>query len=257
MASTSSFADLFRGFAYPLRGIAFIRQQPDLARYWLPPIVIMFCALVLSLVLAGHYHDDLVRWLWAEPSGQDWLARFLAFLHSALEAVAFLLLAALLISLCATLSTVIAAPFNDALSEATEQRESGHTMPAFQWSRAFRDAGRSVRIELVKLLCYLAVMGPLFVLSWLVPGVGQIVYAVFGGFFTTLYFALDYIDWPASRRGHGIRQRLALVRKRPWLMLGFGAAVWMLMLIPFVNLCFMPAAVVGGTRLFRDHERAL
>jgi uncharacterized protein involved in cysteine biosynthesis len=35
-------------------------------------------------------------------------------------------------------------------------------------------------------------------------------------------------------------------------VLGFGASVWVLLLIPLVNLFFMPAAVAGGTMLFLD-----
>ncbi len=255
MAGTSSPTDLVRGFAYPLRGVGFIRRQRDLKRYWLPPIIIMFSALVLSVWLSGRYHDDLLAWLWPAPAGSDWLARVLSLLHGALEAVTFLIVLLTLVVVCAMLSTVIAAPFNDTLSEVIEQREAGVPIPPFRWSRLLRDAGRTVRLELLKLFCYLSVMGPLLLLSWLVPGVGQVLYVAFGGLFTAFYFALDYIDWPASRRGQGIRQRLILVRTRPWLLLGFGAAVWLLMLIPFVNLWLMPAAVVGGTRLFLDLER--
>jgi CysZ protein len=255
MAGTSSPTDLFRGFAYPMRGVAFIRRQRDLSRYWLPPIIIMCAALGFSLWLAGRYHDDLLAWLWPEPTGSDWIARLLSFLHSALEAVTFLVIAVLLAAVCAMLSTVIAAPFNDALSEVIEQREAGIPIPPFQWSRLWKDSGRTVRLELLKLLCYSVVMGPLLLFSWLVPGVGHVVYVLFGGLFTALYFALDYIDWPASRRGQGVGQRLTFLRRRPWLMLGFGLAVWLLMLIPFLNLWLMPAAVAGGTRLFLDVER--
>ena len=254
MAGPSSPIDLFRGFAYPLRGFAFIRRQRDLARYWLPPILIMFCALVLSLWLAVRYHDELVLWLWPEPTGTDFVARTLSALHSVIEVVAFFFVAAGLVALCAMTSTILAAPFNDALSEAIEQRETGVPVAAFSWTKLAADLGRTVRLESLKLGCYFAVMGPMFLLSWLVPGVGNVIYILFGGLFTAAYFALDYIDWPASRRGQGIRKRLSLLRSRPWLMLGFGLAVWMLMLIPFLNLWFMPAAVAGGTRLFLDLE---
>ena len=38
-------------------------------------------------------------------------------------------------------------------------------------------------------------------------------------------------------------------------MLGFGAGVYLFLMIPLVNLFFMPAAVAGGTLLFLDLER--
>ncbi len=255
MSGRSSPTDLFRGFRYPWRGYALIRQHRDLARYWVPPIVIMAVALVLSLWLAGRYHDDILAFVWPEPTGSGWFTRLLSLLHDVAEALAFVLVAFALAFTCATLSTVVAAPFNDALSEVIEQRESGIEAPPFRWARVWREVGRTVRLELLKVVCYGAVMFPLFLMSWLVPGVGHALYVVTGSLFTAAYFALDYVDWPASRRGQGVSQRLRLLRTRPWLMLGFGAAVWLFLLVPFVNLWFMPAAVAGGTRLFLDLER--
>ncbi|HEY6876815.1 MAG TPA: EI24 domain-containing protein, partial [Polyangiales bacterium] len=116
------------------------------------------------------------------------------------------------------------------------------------------DLARSVSLELVKLCIYVAVMGPLLIASWLLPGVGQALYMVFASLFTWLYFAVDYVDWPASRRGLGLRARFVLLRTRPFLMLGFGCAVALCLFVPLLNVCFMPLAVAGGTRLFLDLE---
>jgi CysZ protein len=98
-------------------------------------------------------------------------------------------------------------------------------------------------------------MLPRFVLQFLIPVVGALLYTVFGFVFTATYFAVDYVDWPATRRGYGVRQRASLVRQRFVPMLGFGAGVYLFLMIPIVNLFFMPAAVAGGTLLFLDLER--
>jgi CysZ protein len=82
--------------------------------------------------------------------------------------------------------------------------------------------------------------------------VGQFVYSVAGSAFTVAYLALDYVDWPAARRGLGVGERVAFFRKNALPMLGFGAGVWVFLFVPFLNLLFMPAAVAGGTRLFLD-----
>ncbi|HVZ35853.1 MAG TPA: EI24 domain-containing protein, partial [Polyangiaceae bacterium] len=109
-----------------------------------------------------------------------------------------------------------------------------------------------VRLELFKLALYAGVMGPLWVASWLVPGAGQALYAGFAWLFTSFYFALDYVDWPASRRGLDVRQRLSLLGVRPLTTLGFGCGVAACLFVPLLNLFFMPLAVAGGTRLFLD-----
>jgi len=71
------------------------------------------------------------------------------------------------------------------------------------------------------------------------------------------YFALDYVDWPATRRGLSVRARFALLRRHPLRMLGFGCAVWMCLFVPLLNLLFMPLSVAGGTLLFLDLEAGL
>jgi len=256
MAGLSAPSDLFRGFAYPFRGFAFLRKNPDLARYWRWPILITGAALLSSLWLSVHYHDDLLGLLWPDPAGTDWVSRSLTVLHSIVEVFAFFLVALVLGVVCLGFSTVIAAPFNDVLSEVVEQREAGHSAPLFSFERVLRDASRTIRLESLKLVCYAAVMLPVWILSLLVPGVGQVAYVGFAALFSSAYFALDFTDWPASRRGQGIRYRLSVLRSHPWLLLGFGGCVWLLMWVPFVNLWLMPAAVAGGTRLWLDLETA-
>lgn len=245
-------ADFVSGLLYPLRGLTILRRHPGLARYWIPPIVLTFAALVASFVFAVRYHDDAVALLWAAPSGEGFVAMVLAVLHFLVRAAALLVGVGLAMVVCILAANLIAAPFNDALSEALEQIETGHPSPGFSLARLVRDLGRTLRVELTKLLVYCAVMGPLLVISWLVPGVGQLLYLIFGLLFTSLYMALDYIDWPASRRALPLRERLALLSVRPLLTLGFGFAVAACLFVPLLNLFFMPLAVAGGTRLFLD-----
>jgi CysZ protein len=244
--------DLFRGFAYPLRGFAILRRHPGLAKYWLPPIFITFVALVASLVLSIAYSDDVTALLWNPPERAGAAGFLVDVAHGLLHALSFLLGLGLRVVVCIALSTLLAAPFNDALSEAIEVRETGATAPPFTLARLMRDLGRTLRLELTKLSIYVAVMGPLLVASWLVPGVGQVLYVLFGTLFTSAYFAFDYIDWPASRRGLGFRERARLLADHPLRALGFGFAVWLCLFVPLLNLAFMPLAVAGGTRLFLD-----
>jgi CysZ protein len=246
--------ELFQGAAYAVRGMALLRKYPGLARYWSVPIVLTSLALLGSLVLAVRYHDDLLGLLWTEPVRRDALSWLAWGSYWFARALTFVVSLALLALGCIALSTLIAAPFNDALSEAIEFRETGRTAPPFSLPRALADASRTMAFESLKLAGFVLVMGPLWLTTWLLPGLGQVLYAVLGGTITVTYFALDYIDWPASRRGWSIRKRLSLVWQRPLLMLGFGAAVWACLFVPFLNLAFMPIAVAGGTRLVLDLE---
>jgi uncharacterized protein involved in cysteine biosynthesis len=50
------------------------------------------------------------------------------------------------------------------------------------------------------------------------------------------------------------RQRRALIWRHRWLMLGFGAAAFLTLLIPFLNFICLAVLVVGGTLLILDTE---
>jgi CysZ protein len=244
-----------RGMGHALAGLRYVyRDHPSLARFYVWPIVIMGSAIVLAFRFVLQNYEHWGESVWAVPVGEGfwtWLAQKIHTLFDLLI-LGVAMVASLLVAALA--ANVVAAPFNDALSEAVEEIETGTPGPPFSIGALLREVVRTLRVETGKLAIYLVVMGPLFVLSYLVPGVGQVVYTLFGVFFTMTYFAVDYVDWPASRRGLGLRDRIAFFRAHKASMLGFGAGVWVLLLIPFVNLLFMPAAVAGGTRLFLDLE---
>lgn len=249
--------DFLRGLGYAFKGLRILRKYPGLARYWSVPIVLTSMSLLASVVLAVRYHDDLLDLLWHAPLGEGWLVGLSRGLYWLARGASFLLSLGVLVLACVVFSMVVAAPFNDALSEAIEERETNTPSPPFSLSRFLSDLARTLSLELLKLSAFIAIMMPLTIFSWLVPGVGHVVSAVVGSFFTASYFALDYTDWPASRRGLGVRQRLSLFSARPWLMVGFGVAVWGCLFVPILNLAFMPIAVAGGTRLFLDLEAEL
>lgn len=244
-----------RGFSYPFVGLRFVYlEHVGLARYWVAPVLITAVALAGVIWGAVTLQADVVDWVWSLfPSdwleGEGWIARGFGFLRGVTQLLVGLIIGLLGMVLVALSSSLIAAPFNDALSEAVERIVTGNPMPPFSISRVLRDLGRTLRLEGLKLLLYLAVIVPLFVGSFFIPVVGQLL-SVVAFFLTALYLAFDYIDWPAARRDVGVGERLGLLRRHPASMFGFGTGVWCFLLVPFVNLLFMPAAVAGGTLLY-------
>lgn len=251
---TKSVIGFWRGLAYPFRGLRLVFwRHPRLIRFWGPPILIVLALLGVVLVGGWELEDDVVEWIWAAPTGDGVAAWLLGALRWLLRGLVLLLLWAVGTLVVVLVSNVIASPFNDLLSEEVERVVTGRPGPPFALATVLRDAGRTVLLELFKLLIYGVVMVPMFALSF-VPVVGPILYGVAGFFFTAVYFAVDYIDWPASRRNRDVHHRFGLVQKHFLPMLGFGTGVWLFLFVPLVNLFFMPAAVAGGTLLFLDLE---
>jgi len=250
-----------RGLSYALRGMRFVYfKHPKLARYWLFPVLITGVALAAVFYGAGSYNEDVGAALWSlfpeswsEATG--WVGGLLSAFRWLVELIAAILLAVLGLVLVLLLSSVVAAPFNDALSEAVEQILTGKPAPPFSFARMLADIARTVRLELGKALLYVAVVGPMFLASFFIPGVGQIISLV-GFALTAVYMGIDYVDWPAARRDWSVGDRVAFTRRQLPAVAGFGTGVWILLFIPLINLLFMPAAVAGGTILFLELQPA-
>ena len=244
----------FRGLRYPFRGMKFVYfEHPGLVRFWIVPILITLAVLSVVGWAAMQYHTALLDLVWEAPEASEgFWDKVLSGLHAFFDVVLAIVMFIAGAVVVAATSSVIAAPFNDALSEEVERLVTGVTGPKFSVQRLIGDTLRTIAIELFKLSMYFVIMVPLFILSMVVPVFGQIVYSVFGFLFTSVYFAVDYIDWPASRRSSSVNYRLGLLKKNALSMLGFGSGVWLFLMVPLVNLLFMPAAVAGGTLLFLD-----
>lgn len=247
----------WKGFTYPFKGLKFVYvEHPGLVRYWIFPVLITLIALCGATWASWHYSDALVDTFWATPDGDGFLAGLARFFHSVLAFVLSVVLWALSTMLLVLLTSVIAAPFNSALSAAVERLAIGAVTEDGSIAALVRDVSRTIALELTKLGIFLVVMLPMFILQWALPGVGSVLYTVFSFVFTAWFWGIDYVDWPAERRGWTARERFANARRRFLPMFGFGTGVWLFLFVPLLNLFFMPAAVAGGTLLFLDMEHA-
>ncbi len=243
------------GLRRPLRGARFVYlEHPGLVRIWIVPVLLTFLFFALGFWWALTQHEALAAWIWPAPRGEAWWQIPLRWLHTLYEWVVLLLLLLCGMLLGVLLSSIFAAPFNDALSERVEGLVTGRPPPPFCWSALLRGVLSTVALEVFKLAIYLLVMAPLWLLSLLLPIAGPLLSSVAGFLFSAAYFALDYLDYAAARSGWPARRRFGLLRRHPARMLGFGVGVWGLLFVPVLNLFFMPAAVTAGTLLFLEMQ---
>lgn len=252
-ASLSTAKGFWSGFSYIFKGAKFVYfSHIGLITIWIWPVLITIASIIALAVAISFWHDDLFALMWSEPTGEGG-STFLRILRPIVQVLLFLILLIVGIFVVYLTSSVLAGPFNGKLSERVEQlRCEGSAAPS---STFMEGLALTLRLETGKLLVYGLVMGPAFVLSLLIPFVGQAIYVVFGVIFTMIFFAVDFTDWPLANRGYGARFRLKLVRAHLLRMFGLGTGVWLFFLIPFVNLLFMPAAVAGGTMMVLDMEQ--
>ncbi len=142
---------------------------------------------------------------------------------------------------------IIGQPFFERLSREVDVRGGfdGADPVEGAWRSLMRGLGEAARIALLTIPLALG----LFLIG-LIPVVGGVVAFCLGAGFGGWFLALELTAYPLARRGvvplRGRRAVLAAHRPR---VVGFGAACFLLFLVPLGAVAFMPAAVAGATHL--------
>lgn len=246
-----------RGLRYPMAGLGQLARTPALWKHAALIVALALVAMVGVVWSTVRWGGAVVAGIWAGPEETDGVwGSVLTGLHAIYAFVLWVTLALLAYYVWLIVSSLVTAPLKDALSERVEERRTGRAGPPLSAAALLAEVGRTLRVEGGKLAVYAAVMLPLYALSFAVPGVGQVLLSIFGWYFTSLFLAFDYLDWPMARRGMGFRARWRAMARDRALALGFGTACWVLLLVPFLNVLLIPGAVVGGTNLFVDLDEA-
>ncbi len=248
---------LFDGIKCFFQGMRLVYAfRKETAKYYIFPMLLALIIVTSSWVLFWHFSDYLVRLFWAEPSLSDWFG---------LKHLLWRLTSVTVFFACAGFSAIVSAflfylltlSINDFLSEKIETILGTWKSADFSLGFFAKDIHRSIVFAFIRFLLKIAWLGPLFILSLLIPVVGNLVYAIVGGYFLCKYTAMDYVDWCAARRGLSWKDRLELARKNRFAIIGFGAAVVLSFTMPLVFIFVWPAATAGGTVLFLKIEGVL
>jgi CysZ protein len=100
---------------------------------------------------------------------------------------------------------------------------------------------------------YLFFLFLIFLLNF-IPLAGSAISAVLGTVFSFFYNALDYLDYPMTRKKMKFRQKLKVTRSGKLVTYGFGAAAFLMMFLPVVNVFMKPILVVAGTSLYYEKD---
>ncbi|MCP4677975.1 MAG: hypothetical protein GY854_21160 [Deltaproteobacteria bacterium] len=238
------------GFKCLFSGLRFVYvDHRELARFYLPPMVLALIFLVVGGTLFALNVDDLINLFWSEPDPETWFG----VQHFAWRALSFLIWIALALAtavITMVLFSIFAAPFSDFISERVEGILGTWTPRPFSFKFMMNDLGQTIRFELTRAGIKLAWLVPLFILNLVVPVIGPAIYVFLGGYILSKYTGMDYIDWCAARRGWSWKERFAFAKKHRFALAGLGSAVVLSLMIPLAFVFVWPAAVAGGAILF-------
>ena len=230
----------FRGSSYVLRGLKLL-SRPRIRLYVIVPFFINAVLFTVGIVYAFAVIDQLLQaWL---PDGLDWLKWVIWPLFGllALGAVFFGFV---------LLANLLGAPFNGLLSAAVEavlvERSPQRPTP---WTAMPREIAAAMGAEIRKLCFFAGRSIPFLLLFLLIPPLAPFFW--FG--YCAWALAHEYADYPLDNRGHTFAEQRARLAQNRRLVMGFGAGVMLMTLIPIVNFLAMPAAVAGATIMCLEH----
>ncbi len=249
--------DAIHGFRLPFQGLAFLLQHRSLWKWAALPATVNILLFSIAFALFMTYAPTIFSlvtdafqlqtsstqyaWLWVEPL--RWLTWFLGVL---------LILAsgAVLVLLFLFLGTIIASPFLDVLAQQAEYLLGTPQTTTLRLGDVWRSFWTAIGAELKRIGFVVGVYIALFVLG-LIPMLAPLTLLA-GTLFTMLFLPLQYAGYTMDHQLMTFRQRRALVIRRPWLMLGFGAASFLTLFVPLLNFICLPFLVVGGTLMMME-----
>ncbi len=233
-----------QGVKYFISGFSMLSQK-GLKRF-------VFIPLLVNILLFGGSLFFLFDWLaqgFATINGMlpNWLS-FLEWLLWPIAIVVILFTYSLLFSI---ITNFIAAPFNGVLSEKVELHLTGQRPNDDGVLDTVKDVPRMLGREWTKLKYYLPRAIGFFILLWILPVFGQILWVLF----SCWMFAVQYKDYAFDNHKIAFGRMRHELKQHQGLSYGFGMAVLIFTAIPIVNLIVMPVAVCGATKLWVENYR--
>lgn len=232
------------GAGYFFKGFELIRLK-GIRRFVFIPLLINF---ILFSVAFYFLFGELEQYM---ASFMAWLPDWLNWLSIVLWPLAVITILVIFSFLFSTAANWIAAPFNGLLSEKIESLLLGETQPTGNIHSIIKDIPRTLSREWKKLAYYIPRAIGFFILLWILPVIGQIIWFLF----VSWMMAIQYKDYPFDNHKIPFHTMKQALKARQGLSYSFGITVAFFSLLPIINLIIMPVAICGATALWIDHYR--
>lgn len=232
----------WQALSAPWRGLAFLFTHPKSWPYAIVPGVI---ASTLFSIMGGSCVYFIPRWV------DSWIPDSTAWYASIGQIAAQIVLTALGVIFSYVVSMLVTQPLSGpALQALVLYYEEQNGGPRFEDTPFWIDMWRSLRSSLIGAIA-LPIVVILAIVQFFFPA-SAIVLTPLSIIISSVFIAWDYLDYPLSVRAWRIRDRIQWVRQHKMLVLGFGLSLWVVLLIPCMQLLLLPIGVIGATRLVKS-----
>lgn len=250
--------DFFLGLSYNMIGLRYFLKNKTLWKYAFIPFVLNILGLILCVSLYLWYFEDIFAFL-SKPLGGIDIVNASGFWWSTLDSVLwmvrnvfkifiFILSLLFIFVLVYLASTVVNSPFYEMMAEKILVLQGARADQPFQFKRLGAEIAHSLKIQMAKLILFVAITLALTFLSW-IPMMG-ILFSIVQFFFTSWIFAFSICTFPFVINKKPFAQILKWAWQHKMSFIGFGLPS----LIPFLGLLLMSFQVAGGTLLTLEKQ---
>ncbi len=225
---------MFQGSFKLLSGMHLLLTKPSLRSIlWKMMGLLLLLMIVLFAGVFALFDVMMQTWL---PEGQAWYWMILSWIIWGVSAIL-----AGIIGFAAVASAAVA-PWLDSLAVRTEHLYGiNHPENTDSW---WQQCGTAL-LHSVRPISILIMWGILAFFLSFIPILGQIAAAMIWAYASIHFLCFELMDTTATRQGWNFAQRKAQLKERRFFWLSFGGLGILLMMIPFLNLLVIPAAVVA------------
>jgi len=233
------------GFKSVFSGISLIRRDAKILRLAIIPFCIDFIALAGVFVwgssrLSG-WVDTTLGWMFSESGGLLWnLVYWPFFLLSWIIFLGLLFFAGYVVA------SLVAAPFNSLLAEATLEQLGVLPTKLFNLIHWLSHSLKMLLTALAKTLLFIVFAALLFGLSFM-PILG-----ILASFGMVMVMVFDSADYSFEALGYRLRERFTFFRQNLFYFAGSAGAMGLTLLVPGLNFILLPATVVGSANLIKQ-----
>jgi uncharacterized protein involved in cysteine biosynthesis len=256
------------GLNFIVDAFKLLKQHKELWKVCIVPVLLSMVAFSFGVYYFGDFYDWIREFIPTFENSEAYEADKDGFFASLLkiswlyilkvlswiaDLLVFIITLMLMYQISLTVIAIIASPFNDSLSAKVEEIINPTGKPAEDPSII-----SSIRIAAVteaqRLSLFLGIFIPLYLFSFLVPGIGQVMLSIFTPVYTSLWLSYDSQVFAMDRRDWKMKQRLTFLAGSPVKNLTLGFWMMIMMIIPIVHFLVFPIFVTAGTLAFIDGQ---
>jgi CysZ protein len=232
------------GAGYFFKGFELIRTK-GIRRFVFIPLTVNLVLFAFAFYYMFLQLDVYMQML------DEWLGESFSWLSNFLWPIAIFFILVVFSFIFSSFANWLAAPFNGLLSEKVEALLLNQPIDNGGVLDVIKDIPRTLGRELSKLGYYLPRAIGFFILYWILPVLGQILWFMF----LAWMMAVQYKDYPFDNHKIGFDVMRQALKKRQGLSYSFGITTAVFSMIPVINLVVMPVAICGATAIWVEHYR--